>query len=248
MGRRMRETLNLSGRMAGTIFLLSLLSIPLPAATFGVTPVRIDLSAGRPNAVIQIENMSDERVLLQAHVVTWSFAGTADQYADTDDILLNPPIFALEPHQRQFVRLGIRHVNESAVERTYRLILEQVPEKPKPGFSGLTTILRISVPVFAIPRTKVSPKVSWHAERTGTGIKLVAVNRGSAHIQLTHFELSEPESQTTPLTKTMTEYLLPGQSKVWEFSDGVMMQAREIGFKAKTDAGDIHEALIPLQP
>jgi len=243
----MREALNLSLRLAGAM-LLCLLSTRLSGATFGINPVRIDLSAARPNAVIQIDNMSDDRVLLQAHVVTWSFTGATDQYVDTDDVLLNPPIFVLEPHQKQFVRLGLRHVNESDVERTYRLILEQVPEKPKPGFFGLTTILRISVPVFAVPRTKVSPRVSWHAERTGTGIKIIAVNHGTAHIQLRQFELSDGDSQSAGLSKNMTDYLLPGQTKVWEFNDAVIMQAREVGFKAKTDAGDIHEALIPLQP
>ena len=121
----MRRQLTLSARLAGTIFGLSLISTHLLAATFGINPVRVDLSTIRPSAVIQIENMSDERVLLQAHAVTWSFAGATDQYAVTDDILLNPPIFGLEPHQKQFVRLGLRRVNESAVERTYRLILEK---------------------------------------------------------------------------------------------------------------------------
>jgi len=244
----MRGQLNLCVRLAGAAFPLIMISAHLLAATFGITPVRLDLSAMRPNAVLQIENRSDDPVLLQAHVVTWNFAEGMEQYTNTDDILLNPPIFELGPHQKQFVRLGLRHVNDSAVERTYRLILEQVPEKPKPGFSGLTTILRISVPVFAVPRTKVSPKVSWHAERTGTGIKLVGVNHGSAHIQLTHFELSESESEAAQVTRSMTEYLLPGQSKSWEFDNAVMLQAREIGFKAKTDAGEIHEALTPIQP
>ncbi len=110
---------------------------------------------------MQIENLSDEPVTIQAHVVTWSYQGAHDQYADTDEVMLNPPIFSLDSHQKQFIRLGLRRKNDSTIERTYRLILEQVPQPPKPGFVGLTTILRISVPIFVKPENKVSPRVAW---------------------------------------------------------------------------------------
>lgn len=214
------------------------------SSTFGVNPVRIEISATRPNAVVQVENLSTDAVTVQAYAVIWSFRGETDQYTETDEIMLNPPIFSLQPKQKQFLRLGLRHNNASTVERTYRLILEQVPVGPKPGFMGLNTILRISVPIFAAPPNRVAAQVSWHAEKTASGIKLVGVNDGTAHLQIKHFDLKTPDEQTH-VARVVTEYLLPGQTKEWEFESTQMLQANQIAFKAATDAGEVHEALIP---
>src|SRR5215475_15998416 len=103
------------------------------AGVFAVSPVRIEVSASRPNSVMQVQNLSDEPVTIQVHAVTWDFKGDEDQYEETGAVLLNPPIFSLEPHQKQFLRLGLRSANIAAVERSYRVILEQVPEPPRSG-------------------------------------------------------------------------------------------------------------------
>lgn len=244
----MRRLSNHWWRVLGAAIVIQLLRLNLLAGTFIVNPVRIDVSAARPNAVMQIENMSSDAVTLQVHVVTWSSQGAVDQYADTDEILLNPPIFSLEPHQKQFLRLGLRHGNSGALERTYRLILEEVPAPPKPGFSGLTTILKISVPIFSSPGTKVAPRVSWHAERTATGVKIVGINSGSAHLQLRHFELRDTAHKDAALSRILTDYLLPGQTKAWDFDDEHLLQSGEIAFRAETDAGEVREELVPQHP
>jgi len=41
------------------------------AGSFSVNPVRIELTAARPNALVQIANLSDEPTIIQVHVVSW---------------------------------------------------------------------------------------------------------------------------------------------------------------------------------
>jgi fimbrial chaperone protein len=231
--------------VVGAVLLNALFPMTCHSSTFGVNPVRIEISATRPNAVMQVENLSSEAVTVQAHAVIWSFQGETDRYTDTDDIMLNPPIFSLQPHQKQFLRLGLRHNNASTVERTYRLILEQVPDAPKPGFVGLNTILRISVPIFAAPSNHVAAQVSWHAEKTASGIKVVGVNDGTAHLQIKHLELRTADAANAHVGRVVTDYLLPGQTREWAFENDQMSQANQIAFKAATDAGEVHEALVP---
>ena len=79
----------------------------------------------------------------------------------TDDIILNPPVFTVAPGKTRFMRLGLRTANHGTAELTYRLILQEVPkaEGPSDG-AAVRTILRISIPIFAVPKRSRSPEWS----------------------------------------------------------------------------------------
>jgi fimbrial chaperone protein len=220
----------------------------LPAAgwcgSFTVNPVRIQVSSSRPNAILQINNRDDQSVTLQVHVVTWSLDGQKDVYSDSNDVMLNPPIAVVGPHQTQFIRLGLRHPLEGSEERTYRLIVEEVPPPPKPDFRGIQTLLRISIPIFVVPKSAAAPapQVNWHAERTSDSrVRLVATNRGSAHVQVKALEVSSADSPDSYLKGAPPTYLLPTQQREWLIDDKRTLTARRIKILAVTDAGVLHE-------
>src|SRR5438309_668171 len=99
--------LNRNIKMRRNVF-IALLALSLPmkcfAGSFSLSPVRVELSAARPSMVIQISNLGDETITLQTQLLAWGFDGNHDTYRETDDVVLNPPIFRLEPHQKQMVR------------------------------------------------------------------------------------------------------------------------------------------------
>jgi fimbrial chaperone protein len=212
--------------------------------TFTVNPVRIQVSASRPNAVLKITNRDDQPVTLQAHVVTWSFEGQKDVYADTDEVMLNPPIAVVGPHQTQFIRLGLRHPVEGAEERSYRLIVEEVPPPPKPGFQGIQTILRLSIPIFATPKAAPAPQIAWQALRTSDSrLKVIASNRGSAHVQIKSLEVTGADSPDDYLKGVPPTYLLPSQQREWLIDDKRTLTTSRIKILALTDAGALHEII-----
>jgi fimbrial chaperone protein len=210
--------------------------------TFTISPVRIQVSSSRPNAVFQVTNRDDQPVTLQAHVVTWSLNGQTEVYADSDDVVLNPPIATVAPHQTQFIRLGLRRQVEGPQEQTYRLIVEEVPPPPKPDFRGVQTILKISVPIFAVPKSATAPQVQWQAVRTNDSrVRLIASNRGNAHVQIKGLQVTGADSPDDYLKGITPTYLLPTQQHEWLIDDKRTMTTRRIKILAVTDAGVIHE-------
>jgi fimbrial chaperone protein len=232
----------------GAPFLLGLSLLPAWGGTFAVSPVRIQVSTSRPNAVLQIMNRGDQPVTVQAHIVAWSFEGQKDVYADSDAVVLNPPIAVIAAHQSQLIRLGLRRPAEGTQERTYRLILEEVPAPPAPGFQGINTVLRLSIPIFAIPKTAISAKLNWRAVRTSDAhVRLIGANRGSAHLQIKSLEVAGTDSPENYLKGTPPAYLLPNQEREWLIQDDRARTATQIKVNAVTDAGVFHE-IVDITP
>jgi fimbrial chaperone protein len=216
---------------------------PLQGGTFIVSPVRIEISLKRPFTLVQVSNLSDEPTLIQTHVVSWAVRDNQDVYARTDEILLNPPIFTVEPHQKQFIRLGmIRPINEAG-EIAYRLILEEVPRPPLPGFSGLRTVLRISVPIFYNAGKPARPQIAWQAGPAQSGLRITALNQGGAHVQIKSLEIVPDAPDQAPLRKACSEYVLPGQFRTWMIDQEQLRAASRLKLIAVTDSGELHAIL-----
>ena len=217
------------------------------AGSFSVNPVRIELTAARPNALVQIANLSDEPTIIQVHVVSWrSDNNNESVYLPTDDVLVNPPIFTVDPRQKQFMRLGLRRPASAPAEASYRLIVEEVPKPPAPGFVGLQTVLRISIPIFLKPVTPVSPKLAWRVDYTNRdSVRLTAMNQGNAHIQITGLELTPVGANRTPIKTSVLDYLLPNQARTWIIESARISGLVQIRLTAHTDAGNIYEVLVP---
>lgn len=212
--------------------------------TFTVTPVRIQVSTSRPNSVLQIVNRDDQPVTVQAHVVAWSSDGQNDVYADSNEIMLNPPIAAIGAHQSQLIRLGLRHPTEGTQERSYRLILEEVPPPARPDFRGIQTLLRLSIPIFAVPKATTAPQLIWRAVRSGDSqLRLIAVNQGTAHVQIKSLEVRGSEPADDFLKGTPPAYLLPSQQRQWTISAQSAKTATQVRITAVTDAGTSHEVI-----
>lgn len=216
------------------------------AGTFTVNPVRIELSPARPHVVVQISNRSDEVTTIQTQIMAWRTANNEDVYEASDDVLVNPPIFTLGPHEKQFMRLGLRRPNQTAAEIAYRLILDEVPRPQRPGFVGLQTVLRISIPIFAKPNGPAAAQLLWNLKHEATGLRVSVSNHGNAHIQIRRLQVRGADKQDPHLDKALSDYVLPSQAKSWVFETVRFTPSERISLHALTDAGQVHEILDPV--
>lgn len=222
------------------------LSALLSAASFNVTPIRIDLLQQRPTAVLTIENLADEPVTVQARAVKWDERAEGYIGEVSDDILLNPPIFTLRPRGRQIMRLGLRQRNDQPVELAYRLVLEEVPSWVSDRATGLRTILRISIPVFARARGPYERHLVWQARKTGEDqLTVSATNVGTAHIQVQTVRL-ETVNGDNATENLATAYILPGRSREWTVTNEGLARADRVMVLGTSDAGKIDEILAPI--
>jgi fimbrial chaperone protein len=216
------------------------------AGTFQVSPMRIELAGAKPTTILRVTNPGAQPVTLQAEVKAWSYSGEQDAFADTDDVLLNPPIFTIAPGATQFVRVGLRARASPPVEASYRLFLEELPPASQPEEAGVRTLLRISLPVFIAASGKnAAAKVQWSIARAGASeVLLSATNTGNSHIQLQSISLRAPGSPAVA-SKDLAAYLLPGQTRTWKIPGAAIASATQIELSARSDAGDLSEKLVP---
>lgn len=139
----------------------------LPMAVFGgslrVGPTRIDLSAQRPIAVLEVQNSGDSRTLAQIDLFDWSQDGKGDVYTPTTDVIATPIVLNLAPNETKVIRIGLRAPNHTDAEHAYRLFVREIPSSFDAGM-GLQFAVRVGVPVFAEPARTRTTAVNTAAE------------------------------------------------------------------------------------
>jgi fimbrial chaperone protein len=224
-----------------------LLSTTAMAASFSVNPVRVDLAAERPYTVMQIINSADMPITLQARAYRWTESDMAKGggLVSTDAIILNPPLLTVLPHSIRYLRLGLRTANTGTTELPYRLVLQEVPKAvdDKEG-AVLRTIVRMTIPIFAVAKSATAPKPEWSLQQTGLGkYKLSLANKGTAHIHVTTLDIS-PAGKTEALKKLNAPiYVLPGQSYSWDVEGMEFNGQTHLKLTGTTDAGNLEETL-----
>jgi fimbrial chaperone protein len=193
---------------------------PAVAGTFSIAPIRVDLEAGQLIEALTVRNESGEQpVVIQAQIFAWSQTDGQDALAETRDLIVTPAVFTVAKQAQQIVRVAVRQKVKTKRELTYRLILKEVPPATEtPAFTGLQLALRLSIPVFVAPRTRVSPLLQWHSNWLPDGsLEVTARNEGAAHAQVINFTVQAKDSSAT-VRSPQFKYVLPGSEVSWRWS------------------------------
>jgi fimbrial chaperone protein len=213
------------------------------AGSFEVNPIRIDLSATARSAALSVRNSGDEAVVVQMSLVAWTQENGQDVYVPTKEILGTPPIATIPPGGEQILRLGMRRAPDARNELTYRVFLQEVPPPPKPGFQGLQVALRLSLPIFVQPRQgPAKATLVWNLQLQGEDtLRLQLNNQGTGHIQVSEIELFQPGQEKPVASQSSLVYVLPGQSRAWEFkTPSVRLKPTDrLRLKVTTDSGSV---------
>ncbi len=198
-------------------------SAPAHAGAFTITPVRVDISFGRRAASIEVHNTGQQGAQLQAERYRWKGdTGGDDELEPTEDFVVTPPIFSIEPGQRQIVRVLMQAPADQQRETAYRLILQETP-LGDPAANTVATVLRISLPVFVTP-PRARAELVWSLRREAGGLFLDVDNVGQAHETIT--SLRTPDGRTLQAGV----YVLAGGHRSWPLDapiDRVLVKLRD---------------------
>jgi fimbrial chaperone protein len=197
--------------------LLSALAVahPAVAGSFGIAPTRVELDARRRIEVLTVHNQGVEPAQVQVRAFAWSQRDGQDQYDETHEVLVAPPVFELPPQADQIIRLALRRNPDPTRELSYRVVLEEVPHELPVGVTGLKVALRLTIPVFVAPAQPARAVVTWQAHRLADGtLQIQAANSGGAHVQINQFDLQLGDA-TAPLPVRTAWYVLPGSEVSW---------------------------------
>lgn len=218
--------------------------VPAYAGEFMINPLRATFSDTKKVSSLTVTNRSSKPTTIQLDVMAWSQdAEGKDVLVPTKDILANPPIFTLQPKSKQIIRVGLRRPPNATQETTYRLILAETPPPLDPDFTGVNFAVRMSVPLFVLPKAKVAPELQWVLKRDGTGLKLMAHNTGTAHSQVISFKLINPETKLEYITQAVSSYLLPQQQREWSILEQKIDVGSTVRLLVQTDGVKIEQDL-----
>ncbi len=201
------------------LFLLALLmSFSAQAGgAFSVAPVRIYMTEKDRATAVTLVNEGSTPVALQADINTWSqkIDGT-DELVLTEDLILSPPIIKLVPNSRQVVRLVLLSPADLNRQRTYRLIVREIPEAtapPKGNTIEVPIALALSLPIFITPSGAQREVGCTLAQLPPQELQAKCVNSGTAYAQIREVLLQRSGKAFARFEGGV--YILPGAQKLF---------------------------------
>jgi fimbrial chaperone protein len=215
------------------------IGLPTQAGEFSVSPIRLELQASKSVGVLTVSNAAKEPLVVQASALLWTQANGEDIQVPTQDLIVAPPVFTLKPNGEQIVRVALRRKPDAAQELTYRVLLAEVPAPTAEKFNGLRIALRLSLPIFIKPRTTTAPKVTWNSSwLAGDQLFISATNAGSAHLQISSFDVSVP-GVPQPIPVSPMRYVLPASTVTWKIpAPAGAQRGAPLTITGKSDLGD----------
>ena len=215
------------------------------AGAFSLSPVGLSIPKSDSSGSVVAENTSGAPLVIQVRAQAWRQAGGRDIRDDTRDLIVNPPIFRLAPGEQQLVRIASRAGPPPDVERAYRVTFTEIVPKdaPQPE-SGFRLALAMDIPVYVEPVAPATPTISWQAERTNEGARLVVENRGNVHYRIVEAVVAVAGKV---IAKPGAILVLPKSTKVYELP-AVAPGTAAIHLTAEDGASHPVSFEIPLPP
>ena len=201
-----------------------------------VLPVAIQMAAGQMAATLTVRNEGDSETALQVRPFVWSQASRGeDELKPAMELMASPPLATIAAGGTQVVRLVLRRPAE-AREASYRILLDQIPPPAAPGTVRIA--LRLSIPIFAEPSTRITPHLQWRLYSDGGQLYLEAVNDGSRHEKLRDISLTGADG-VAKVERNLSPYILPGVTRRWRVlaSGATPAPGSVMRLNATTDAG-----------
>jgi fimbrial chaperone protein len=213
---------------------------PVAAQSIRVSPVTIDLPAGAVSSVLTLDTNSKEGVSVQARVFRWSQADGEDKLEKTDDVVISPPVLTVHDGAPATLRLVRVAKTPVSGEETYRILLDEIPERKKLQSGSVALAVRQSLPVFFTGIDIQPAAISWKVVGRKGKLTLAATNSGQKRVRL--FKVSVTDEKNKEVLRSSLAYVLGGQTRAWELSGPAA--GKTLTIKAESDTGPVNASAV----
>lgn len=184
------------------------------AGQMSVRPVLIQVPAPGAVATLTLGNLGDKRTTLQVRLFRWTQKNGRDVLSPTRAVVASPPLLRIAPKRENVIR--IVRVSKAPIkgEESYRLVVDEIPERKKVQGLGVIIAVRYSIPVFFFEPGTSRPKISWSARRRGRSLILTARNTGGRYERIVGLRISSG-GRTQTITKGLAGYVLGNSTRQW---------------------------------
>ena len=211
------------------------------AAGLQVTPIVLDIRQTQKSDGLWLTNTSGAPMDVQVRVFEWRQENGSDVLNSTDEFVASPPLVKIPKGQKQFVRLvRVGQVN-AATERSYRIVVDELPLESATS-KGLTFALRYSVPVFIQGGgTSGQPVLQWRLSRGKNGqVMLGIANSGTTRAKLSDLKFTSNRGQAAAINNGLFGYALAGSGRQWSLSNNARLFASGGTFQAVVNGKLLH--------
>jgi fimbrial chaperone protein len=186
---------------------------------FNVTPTLLVLRPNETSTSLLLKNESTQPIRFQVSAFSWSNELDGQMKLETTkEVVFFPSLFSIGPGQTRRVRVA---TNERATtyERTYRLILEQLPSRADtPQQPGVEMLTRLNVPLFLQPGSRVVQVTLDHIALKNGALTFDTHNTGTVHVRPEQFIVRGISSIGGQVFEQRVAgwYLLPGETRLYQ--------------------------------
>ncbi len=236
------------GILAAFCFAASFLPLLAAGANLGgieVTPPRLQISARQPIQTVELTNNDVAIDLFQIHVSRWTQQNGKDVLSPTDDLIVSPLIFSLQPGARQVLRIGSRIMPDASTERTYRVFIKQL-NAPVKARMGIAFQMEFALPVFLQPSAAGHPLLSCSLAGSGRNRGLLTIaNAGNIHAQVSQLWIKQAGTGHILFAGTLASYVLAHETRAFPIKFAVPNELFDLAVELHTDDGVVQVPLIP---
>ena len=210
------------------------------AAEVSVSKLRINLKNGQTTDFLNLNNQSTtNKESFEVTLQKWS-QKPAEKFGEapveilenSNDIIVSPKTLVVLPGKEKVVRLIVNKPEEVKKNYSYRLIINQLPNKEVGSSTNTVNLLfKISLPVFIYQdaiKTVSKMKIENNIVTQNGKKYLSIINNDTQHIQISGINSGEEKFGSS-------QYLLPGSSVAIEIPSNVSSNNLEI----MTDKGNL---------
>lgn len=183
-------------------------------------PTLIELPAGSAAGRMTLSNSGDGAVAAQVRIYAWTQADGVDRLEPTTDVVASPAIGEIAPGAEQVVRLVRQGPAPAGVDRTYRVVVEELPSAGQDNTVNIR--MRYVIPMFLRAPDAPAPALAC---RMAAASQLICDNRGGRAAQLGASRLKNAGGRQSVLSEGLYGYVLPGASRRWELPPELQIPA-----------------------
>ncbi|WP_162236143.1 MULTISPECIES: molecular chaperone [unclassified Sphingomonas] len=183
-----------------------------------VAPVQLTLAEGTRSTSTIVSNPGNGPVTVQVRLFSWTMADDEEVYTPATDAGFSPPLFRLEAGGAQAVRV-VAKAPAGPIERSYRLVIDQLPLAGAPG--QLQLPVRMILPVFIAPAAGVArtQQLEWNARQDPetNQVTISVRNRGPVHAKFVELAVHDG-GKSVVIAPGLAGYALAGQERSWTYT------------------------------
>lgn len=230
--------------------IVSLYSLSSLAASLQVAPISVAFSPQEKAKEIWLTNTSERPIRAQTRVLIWSQVAGQDQVNPTRDLVASPSITEIKAGEQQLIRIIRIAPQNTAVEQTYRLLIDELPSSAQADAqTGLQLLLQYSIPVFIQPTDSITMRngltllnqVNFQYQNQ----QLIVKNNAKSHIRISELTYINPNGERIPLINGLVGYALAGQSMRWEIPESKKILPNG-KFEARINSDGLAQ-MLPIQ-